>query len=133
VALFRRLKHRYHSWLLRRRYPWQFEDHEPGPPRSGPAGGGPEVPGSGSGDAATVIVSRARGRVRIRWLTWVLLLVGAAFVALGIYYLITPAHSLPSFLPGHQIGVDRRHTKHGLAAITLGIVSWIGAWFTTKP
>ena len=128
MAVLRRLRHRYHSWLLRRRYPWQFEDQDPAPPR-----GGSPAAGSGPGDAATVIVSRTRGGVRIRWLTWVLLLVGVAFVLLGIYYLITPAHALPSFLPGHQAGVGRHHTKHGLAAITLGLVSWIGAWFTTKP
>ncbi|MDP9248730.1 MAG: hypothetical protein M3O95_11675, partial [Candidatus Dormibacteraeota bacterium] len=132
MALLRRLRHRYRHWILKRRYPWQFVDE--GPPRHGiptsPPGGanqeGSETEPAGEGTA-----SQSGTRVRIRLLTWVLLVAGVALIALGIYFLVTPAHALPSFLPGHITGMNRHRTKHGAAAITLGIVAWIGAWFTT--
>jgi hypothetical protein len=134
VALLRRLRHRYHRWILKRRYPWQFEDEGPSPHGESmppPAGATPD--GAKPGAAGEGTANRSRNRIRIRLLTWVLLLAGVAFIALGIYYFVTPAHALPSFLPGHITGSNRHRTKHGAAAITLGIVAWIGAWFTTRP
>jgi hypothetical protein len=134
VALLRRIRHRYRHWALKRRYPWQFVDEGSlphGTRTSRPGGANPE--GSTPDAAGERTASRSAARIRIRLLTWVLLLAGVVFVALGIYYIVTPAHALPSFLPGHITGVNRHRTKHGAAAITLGVVTWIGAWFTTRP
>jgi hypothetical protein len=66
-------------------------------------------------------------------LTFVLIGLGFVFLAAGVYYFVTPAHSLPAFVPGHQAGSTRHHTKHGLAMLALAAVCWIGAWFTTAP
>lgn len=57
-----------------------------------------------------------------------LIVVGVALVALGVYYWVTPAGSLPSFLPGHLAGSAHKHVKHGLAALIVGVVCFLGAW-----
>ena len=71
--------------------------------------------------------------LQFRPLTWLLIAVGLAFVALAIVYFADTAAALPSWLPGHQRGSAHHPTKHGIAAAALAIVSWIGAWFTTTP
>jgi len=71
-------------------------------------------------------------RVVIRPATLGLLLVGVALVALGVVYVVTPAQSLPSLVPGHD-PTGRHHIKHGLAAFTAAVATWVAAWFTTAP
>jgi hypothetical protein len=71
--------------------------------------------------------------IRLRPVTFMLIVVGFVFVAAGVYYFVTPAHSLPAVVPGHQSGSTHHHTKHGLAMLGLAVVCWIGAWFTTAP
>ena len=56
------------------------------------------------------------------------IVIGVALIALGVYYVVTPAGSLPSFFPGHLAGSAHKHLKHGLVALVLGIVSFLGAW-----
>jgi hypothetical protein len=63
--------------------------------------------------------------------TAVLIVLGLAFAALGVVYLIETAAHLPSFLPGHQAGSAHHHTRHALVAFALAVLSWVGAWFTT--
>jgi len=63
-----------------------------------------------------------------RVLTIVLVVLGVALVALAVYYWVTPAGSLASFVPGHVAGSAHKHVKHGLAALILGIVCFLGAW-----
>ena len=51
-------------------------------------------------------------------------------VVAGVYFLL-PADQLPGFFPGHEAGVARMHTKHGIVAGVAGIVLlgagvWIG-------
>jgi hypothetical protein len=69
---------------------------------------------------------------QLRTITTVLVILGVALMVLAVYYFITPAHSLPSFVPGHQAGSSHHHAKHGLAVGALAIVAWIGAWFSTS-
>ena len=57
-----------------------------------------------------------------------LIIVGVALLALGVYYWMTPAGSLPGFFPGHLAGSAHKHMKHGLAAGIAGIVCFLGAW-----
>lgn len=57
--------------------------------------------------------------------------IGILLIALAIYYWITPAESLPLFMPGHEAGVVSVHLKHGAAAFVLGILALIYAWFQT--
>jgi hypothetical protein len=57
-----------------------------------------------------------------------LIIIGVALTALAIYYWVTPAGSLPSFFPGHLAGSAHIHVKHGVAAVVVGIVCFLGAW-----
>ncbi len=72
-------------------------------------------------------------KVKIRPLTIVLVIVAILLVAGGIYYFVTPAHDLASFVPGHEAHGTNHHVKHGLFLIGLAVLVLIGAWFTTAP
>ena len=57
-------------------------------------------------------------------------------VVSGIYF-AEPAHSLPSFFPGH-VGANssefsHHHTKHGIAALVVGLAFLVFAWFQSGP
>lgn len=60
-------------------------------------------------------------------------LLGLLFLALAVVYWITPAGSLPSFLPGFEAGVDKIHFKHGLASLILALALFAFAWFQSAP
>jgi len=60
-----------------------------------------------------------------------LAILGLLFIALAVYYWLTPAGSLPSFMPGHLAGATEHHFKHGLAALLLGLGCWVLAWFSS--
>ena len=61
----------------------------------------------------------------------VLTLLGVVLlVVAGVYFLI-PADQLPGFFPGHESGVTRVHTKHGIVAgvaelVLLAAGVWVG-------
>ena len=63
-------------------------------------------------------------------ITMFLIIIGVVFIALGVYYFVTPAGSLASWAPGHAAGSTHTHFKHGLAATLLGLGSWVLAWFS---
>ncbi len=63
-------------------------------------------------------------------LSTVAVILGILFVLVAIYYWITPAGSLPGFMPGHIAGSMVVHVKHGIAALLLGIALFIYAWFS---
>jgi hypothetical protein len=65
---------------------------------------------------------------RWRILTIVLAVLGVAFIALAIYYWVTPAGSLLSFVPGYMADSAHKHVKHGVAALVVGILCLMGAW-----
>jgi hypothetical protein len=52
----------------------------------------------------------------------------ALLVVAGMYFML-PADSLPSFFPGHEAGLARMHTKHGLIAGAAGVVLLAIGWF----
>ena len=60
-------------------------------------------------------------------------LLGLVLVVVGVIYIVEPAHSLPSFFPGHQSGSNHHHIKHGIAALAVAAGSFILAWFQTEP
>ncbi|MBV8303608.1 MAG: hypothetical protein JOZ04_05325 [Acidimicrobiia bacterium] len=74
-----------------------------------------------------------QSRIQMRPLTWLLIAAAIVFVALAIFYFVTPANQLPSMFPGYSKALTRHHTKHGLAALGVAAVCLIGAWFTTAP
>ncbi len=61
--------------------------------------------------------------------------VGIIFIILAFFYWLTPAGSLPSFMPGFQAGSSIIHFKHGLASLIIAILAFVYAWFASgkKP
>ena len=59
----------------------------------------------------------------------VAILVGVLLLAAAVTYFITPAGSLPGFLPGHEAGVTTPHTKHGILALALALCAFVAARF----
>ena len=55
-------------------------------------------------------------------------LLGIVLIVLAVIYLLVPADSLPSFLPGHEAGLARVRTKHGLVSGAVGIVLLAVGW-----
>jgi drug/metabolite transporter (DMT)-like permease len=49
-------------------------------------------------------------------------------IVAGVYFLI-PGEQLPSFFPGHEVGVMRVHTKHGVVAAVAGLVLLAAGWW----
>ena len=56
-------------------------------------------------------------------------ILGIIFIIIAIYYWITPAGSLATFIPGFESGVTTIHFKHGLASAILGLGLFAYAWF----
>jgi hypothetical protein len=56
----------------------------------------------------------------------------ALFVVAGVYF-AEPAKSLPSFFPGHSATSTTHHTKHGIAAVVVGLAVMVFAWFASGP
>jgi hypothetical protein len=57
------------------------------------------------------------------------IILSLAFLALGVYYLVTPAGSLFHSLPGYLAGSTHKHAKHGLASLIVGLGFAVLAWF----
>ena len=59
----------------------------------------------------------------------ILTLLGVVLLIIaGVYFLI-PGEELPSFFPGHDTGVMRVHTKHGMVAAVAGLVLLGTGWW----
>jgi Na+/H+ antiporter NhaD/arsenite permease-like protein len=62
---------------------------------------------------------------------------GVVLVIVAIIYFVEPAHSLPSFFPGHVSAssseADHHHSKHGIAALVLALACFAFAWFQSGP
>jgi hypothetical protein len=59
----------------------------------------------------------------------VFIILAIVFIALGVYYFVTPAGSLPHHLPGYLAGSTHKHFKHGLASVIVGFGFGVLAWF----
>ena len=69
-------------------------------------------------------------------LVTLLILVGLAAIVVGVVYLTVPAHSLPSFIPGHVAGANGKHPTRGYTGIGVGallIVIGIVVGMVGKP
>jgi uncharacterized membrane protein HdeD (DUF308 family) len=62
---------------------------------------------------------------------------GIVLVIIAIVYFVEPAHSLPSFFPGHVSAssseANHHHTKHGIAALVVALACFAFAWFQSGP
>ena len=52
---------------------------------------------------------------------FILTVLGIVLLAVAGVYFLMPADQLPGFLPGHEAGVTRVHTKHGMVAGVAGV------------
>jgi hypothetical protein len=52
----------------------------------------------------------------------VLTLLGVLLLVVAAVYLLVPADQLPGFFPGHETGLLRIRTKHGIASGVAGVV-----------
>ena len=52
----------------------------------------------------------------------VLTLLGVILLVIAAVYFLVPADQLPGFFPGHETGVARMHTKHGIVSGVAGLV-----------
>ncbi len=50
-------------------------------------------------------------------------------VVAGVYF-VTPAGSLPSFLPGFEPGSTHIHVMHGVGALVVGLILLAVAWLS---
>jgi hypothetical protein len=56
-------------------------------------------------------------------------IVAVIFIVVAVIYLVEPAKSLPSFIPGHIAGSTGHHPLKATGCIVVGIVFAVGAWF----
>ena len=52
----------------------------------------------------------------------ILTLLGVVLLVIAAVYFLIPADQLPGFFPGHEAGVSRVHTRHGIVAGVAGLV-----------
>jgi hypothetical protein len=60
------------------------------------------------------------------------IVLGLALLAVAVMYFMLPADQLPGFFPGHEAGVARMHTKHGIVAGVIGIVFLLAGRFMRR-
>ena len=65
-------------------------------------------------------------------------LLGIVLVVIAAIYFTSTAHGLPSFFPGHvsasnTAAAHHHHAKHGIAALVVGLLCFVFAWFQTGP
>ncbi len=63
--------------------------------------------------------------------TVALSILGVVLLVVALVYFARPASALPSFFPGHTAGIARHHVTHGIAALLVGLLSLVGAWFSS--
>ena len=56
-------------------------------------------------------------------------IIALLFIAAAIIYIVEPAKSLPSFIPGHIDGSTGHHPLKATGSLVVGIVFAVGAWF----
>ena len=56
-------------------------------------------------------------------------ILGVLFLALAALYGLTPAGSLPAFIPGYEAGSDHVHVTHALVALIVALILFALAWF----
>jgi hypothetical protein len=59
----------------------------------------------------------------------ILSVLGVLLLVVAAVYFALPADQLPGFFPGHEAGVARMHTKHGIVAGAAGLVLLAAGWW----
>jgi hypothetical protein len=61
------------------------------------------------------------------------IVLGLLFIIVAGMYVLTPAGSLPTFMPGFQAGSLTIHYKHAIGSCIVGLALFVYAWFTSAP
>lgn len=67
--------------------------------------------------------------IRIKLMKLLAIGIGVLLLILAVIYFITPANSLPTFLPGYDTAITKTHLKHGVGSLLLALVLFAYAWF----
>jgi hypothetical protein len=59
-------------------------------------------------------------------------LLGIVLIGAAITYFLTPANSLPAFLPGYDPNLATMHYKHGVGALVVGVALLGYVWFASR-
>jgi amino acid permease len=59
----------------------------------------------------------------------ILAIIALVFIVIGVIYIVEPAQSLPSFMPGRYAGSSGHHPLRAVGSLVVGIVFAVGAWF----
>jgi drug/metabolite transporter (DMT)-like permease len=59
----------------------------------------------------------------------ILIVLGVILLVFAGVYFVVPADQLPTFLPGHETGMTRVHSKHGIVAAIVGVVLVAAGWW----
>ncbi|HLY34954.1 MAG TPA: hypothetical protein VKQ07_10515 [Jatrophihabitantaceae bacterium] len=62
------------------------------------------------------------------WAIVAMIALGVLLFAVSVVYFSEPARHLPSFFPGYAARSAHHHTKHGLLAVVIAVVAFVGAW-----
>ncbi len=62
----------------------------------------------------------------------VAIVLALCFAMLAVFYWITPAGSLPEFLPGFEPGSAHVHVKHGAVAAAVAIVFFVLGFYASR-
>jgi len=65
--------------------------------------------------------------------SYLAVILGIIFIGIAVFYWITPAGSLPTYVPGFIAGSSTIHVKHGIASFILALILFVYAWFTSAP
>jgi len=71
-------------------------------------------------------VERSSGRTILAVILGIIALV---FIVVAVIYIVEPAESLPSFVPGHIAGSTGHHPLKATGSLVVGIIFAVGAWF----
>ncbi len=66
-------------------------------------------------------------------IAWGAGILGIVCVGVAVVYFITPAQSLPSFMPGFDVASAKIHYKHAIGSFVLGLGLFALAWFGSAP
>ena len=56
---------------------------------------------------------------------------GIVFIILSFIYFVTPAGSLPTYIPGYITASTTIHYKHAIGSLLLALALFAFAWFKT--
>ena len=56
-------------------------------------------------------------------------IIGLFLLVLAFVYFLTPAGSLPTYLPGYLEASAKIHIKHGVGSLFLSLASFAFVWF----